>query len=307
MDLRFFGFEGGNVLFQRLKLFPLLEGQSASAVAPFVDGFAGVGGGAGIFFLALFLLVFEGLIVAELGVVAGEVVHFALSTEHEQVVHHLVHEVAVVAHHDDAALEVGQVFLQSLEGGDVEVVGGLVEDEEVGGLHEHQTELEASALSAGELVDEVLLAGRGEEEVGEKLHGRHASSAAEVDHFGHVADHVDDLFLLVEGHSLLGEIAESHGFAHHKSTGGGGHVAEEHFDEGALSGAVVADDAHFLEAREVVVEIFEDDDAVVESFGDVFGFEDFRPNVARLDVEAGGALFTAAAGLLLQFVESFLA
>ena len=84
-------------------------------------------------------------------------------------------------------------------------------------------------------------------------------------------------------------------------------MAEEHFDEGALSGAVVADDAHFLEAREVVVEIFEDDDAVVESFGDVFGFEDFRPNVTRLDVEAGGALFTAAAGLLLQFVEGFLA
>ena len=66
VDLRFFGFEGGDVLFQRLKLFPLLEGQSAPAVAPFVDGFAGVGGGAGVFFLALFLLVFEGLIVAEL-------------------------------------------------------------------------------------------------------------------------------------------------------------------------------------------------------------------------------------------------
>ena len=85
-------------------------------------------------------------------IIAWEVLHDAVAFEDEEMVHNLVHEVAVVADNDDAALEVLQVLLQNLQRSDVEVVRGLVEDKEVGALHEHSTEVEPALLAARNLV-----------------------------------------------------------------------------------------------------------------------------------------------------------
>ena len=53
----------------------------------------------------------------------------------EYVVDDVVEEIAVVAYHHYAAFEVGEILLQDSESHDVEVVGGLVENQEVGALH----------------------------------------------------------------------------------------------------------------------------------------------------------------------------
>ena len=76
--------------------------------------------------------------VAILRVVAWEILYASFAVKHQQVVDHLVGEVAVVAHYDDAAREVLQVFLEHLQRLYVEVVGRLVEYEEVGVAHEHR-------------------------------------------------------------------------------------------------------------------------------------------------------------------------
>jgi hypothetical protein len=49
------------------------------------------------------------------------------------------------------------ILLQNLQGDVIHVVGWLVQNEEIGILHEHSTELEAAALAARQLVDLVLL------------------------------------------------------------------------------------------------------------------------------------------------------
>jgi hypothetical protein len=52
--------------------------------------------------------------------------------ELEHLGRHPVEHVAVVGHHDEAPAEGGEVLLEPADGVEVEVVGRLVEDEEVG-------------------------------------------------------------------------------------------------------------------------------------------------------------------------------
>ena len=62
----------------------------------------------------------------------------------------MVDEVAVVAHEDERPLVAEQLLLEQLERLDVEVVGGLVHDEQVAGGEEEAGEEQAGALAAGE-------------------------------------------------------------------------------------------------------------------------------------------------------------
>jgi hypothetical protein len=59
----------------------------------------------------------------------------------------------VVAHQDHGAVVGGQRLDQRLAGFDVEVVGGLVEDEEMGGVEGREEERQARLLAAGEAAD----------------------------------------------------------------------------------------------------------------------------------------------------------
>ena len=56
-------------------------------------------------------------------------------------VHGAVHEESVVTHDDDTAVELRQVLLENLQRGDVQVVGRLIEDEEVGLGHQHHGQI----------------------------------------------------------------------------------------------------------------------------------------------------------------------
>ena len=102
--------------------------------------------------------------VTVVGVVAREIADVALSFEYQQMVYHFVHEVAVVAHHDDTSLEVLQVFFQHLQSHDVQVVGRLVQHQEVWVSHQYRTEVQPAAFSPAQLVHiAVLRFGRKEE------------------------------------------------------------------------------------------------------------------------------------------------
>ena len=54
---------------------------------------------------------------------------------------------------DERALEFEEGFFEDFQGGDVEVVGGLVEQEDVGGLKHEAGDEDAGALSATEAAD----------------------------------------------------------------------------------------------------------------------------------------------------------
>ena len=70
-------------------------------------------------------------------------------------VYYLVHEIAVVAHHDDATRKILKIFFQYLQRLDVEVVGRLVQHQEVRISHQHRTEVELAFLAATQLVNVV--------------------------------------------------------------------------------------------------------------------------------------------------------
>ena len=74
----------------------------------------------------------------------------AAAVELEDPAGHVVEEVAVVGDRDDGALVVVQVALEPRDRLGVEVVGGLVEQQQVGLLEEQPAERDAAALAAGE-------------------------------------------------------------------------------------------------------------------------------------------------------------
>src|SRR5262249_2098181 len=94
------------------------------------------------------LLVF--LIVGE---VALEPLHVALPLEGEHVGGDAIEEPAVVADDDRAAGEILERLFERTQGVDVEIVGGLVEQDHVGAGLEHLGEMHAVALAARELAD----------------------------------------------------------------------------------------------------------------------------------------------------------
>ena len=249
---------------------------------------------------------FQRLPLAELCVVAGEVLYLAFAAEHEQVIYNLVHEEAVVRHDYHAAGEVLQILLKHLERLYVEVVGRLVEHEEVGVAHQHRAQIELATLAAGELVDVVVLLLGRKEKVLQKLRCGDVFAAAVVDVVGDVGYHVNDALVVAELHSVLREVAEAHGVAHVEASAVGRHFAEQHLYECRLARAVVAHDAHLLEALEVVVEVLQYH-LLVERFRDVLALEYLRTDVHVLRLQAHLSLLDALLRLALKVVERLLA
>ena len=68
-------------------------------------------------------------------------------------VHEVIHEGAIVGYHEHAPFEIFQHFLQRLDGVEVEVVGGLVEDQKVGAQREHREKLQSALFPAAQLPD----------------------------------------------------------------------------------------------------------------------------------------------------------
>ena len=67
-----------------------------------------------------------------------------------------LNEVAVVADEDDRAVEVAKDILHDFGGRDVEMIGRLVEDEEIGALNDEACQRDPRALTAGYLVDSLV-------------------------------------------------------------------------------------------------------------------------------------------------------
>ena len=108
-----------------------------------------------------------------------------------------------MANHNHASGKVLQIFLQHLQRLYVEVVGRLVEYQEVGVAHQHGTEVELALLASAQLVHVVVLfLGREEEEL-QKLRGGHVSAAAQVDVVGYLCDDVYHLLVFPELQTFL--------------------------------------------------------------------------------------------------------
>ena len=294
------GSEGVDLCGELLKLAALFEGELMGVVTHVIlHLLLGLGGGTCCLGS---LAVVEVLPGAVLAVVAGEVLHHAVAQEHKGVVNGAVHEETVVAHDYHAAVELRQVVLENLEGGDVEVVGGLVEDEEIGLAHEHHRQVEAALLATAQGGDELLLVGVGKEEHVQELRCGVMGLLVKLDILCHIAHGVDHALALVECHALLAVVAKAHRLAQLKRAAVARHLAQQQLDEGGLAHAVVTHDAQLLVAREGVLKVVEDH-LVAIALAHMVGGEDFLAYVGTVHVQAHVALVAIAACTLLQVVE----
>ena len=85
-------------------------------------------------------------------VISGVKLRFSLLNLHHPP-DHLVQKVAVVGDGQDGALEPFQILLQPLGGPQVQVVGGLVQKEDVGVLQDEPGQVDPGLLPAGQLVE----------------------------------------------------------------------------------------------------------------------------------------------------------
>ena len=82
-----------------------------------------------------------------------------------------VEKFAVVRHQQDAAGIARQILLQPQDGFEVEVVGGLVEQQQIGAVHQRAGQIEAHAPAAGEAADRALQRVVGETQPVQQLRG----------------------------------------------------------------------------------------------------------------------------------------
>ncbi len=88
--------------------------------------------------------------VEVVGEVAGEEAGWEGGAEFESFLDNGVEEIAIVGDDEEGSGVVDEGFLEDVLGLHIEVVGGFVEDEKVGGSNEHADESDTGAFAAGE-------------------------------------------------------------------------------------------------------------------------------------------------------------
>ena len=169
-------------------------------------------------------------------------------------VYHLIHEIAVVAHHNNASLKITQILFKHLQSLDIEVICRLVKHQEVGICHKYRAEIETTFLATTEFIDIAVLFFRREKEMLQELRcGEHF--AGNRDYLGNILYHIYNLHLFVERQALLAVISPFHGFAHLYDTAIGRRASKQHLDKRRLACTVVSDYTKFLIPGKCIVEI----------------------------------------------------
>lgn len=153
-------------------------------------------------------------------------------------------EVDVVADEDKGAFELFEGVNKCLDAGHVEVGGGLVHEQEVGGIEEDFDEAEAGFFAAGEDGDVFEDAITGEEEGAE--HGAGKLLGHGVGAIKHGLQ--DGVFGVEDVHAVLGEVADDAVVAGADGAALWFEHAAKKFEEGGFAGAVGADEDDALTA-----------------------------------------------------------
>ena len=226
----------------------------------------------------------------------------ALAFEDEEVIGQLVQEEPVVGYDEQGAREVLEVLFQDVEGHDVQVVGRLVKDEEVGALHQDGQEVEPAFFTATEFLNFGVVGRRGEEEAVEEGRGSEGFSIAQGNGFGDVPDDVDDGLVGVELNPLLAVVADVEGGTPVDFSGGGFETADKQVEKGAFAHTVTANEADFFSGCKVVGKVFQSDE-VFPSVMQVTAVDDFFTQAGHAGLDFQGLFVDALGGPFLQVVK----
>ena len=179
-------------------------------------------------------------------IVSGEILDFALAFKHQQMVHHLIHKVAVVRYHNHAPGKILQVFLQNLQRHNVQVVGRLVQHQEVGVAHQHGAKVQFSALTTAQFIHIIILLLGRKQEILQQLRGRQFLATAQLHIVRNIGDHVDNFLLLIELQSFLREVPEPHRITYHDVSFVHRFQSQQHLDKRRLTRSVRPHNTHLL-------------------------------------------------------------
>ena len=171
---------------------------------------------------------------------------------------------------------IGQHLLEQVQGLDVEVVGGLVEDQEVGGLGQDLGEQQTVALAAGERLDRLAGLLVAKQEVAQIAH-HVAREAVDLNPVAAMrAEHPPGSLLGVELGAVLVEAGDLEPGAQPDGAAVRFELAGEQFQERGLAGAVGAKHAHPVAAQDAGGEGLQDG-PVAEALGDPLGLDHQPP------------------------------
>src|SRR5262249_34409641 len=150
--------------------------------------------------------------------------------------------ITVVAHHADDAGEGDQSLFENAEGRQVEIVCGLVEDEEIAAAFQDARQQQAAAFATGELAHLRQDAVIGKEKALE-IGADGNLGIAPLDELGAVGDFVQHGALVVELQAALVDVVEFGERADFYRTLSGLQLADDDLEQGGFAQAVAAADA----------------------------------------------------------------
>jgi hypothetical protein len=215
-----------------------------------------------------------GLVVLE---VALEPFDMAVAFEGQHVGGDAVEEPAVMADDHGAAGESSSASSSARKRVDVEVVGRLVEQQQVGAGLQHLGQMHAVALAARELADLLLLVAALEVEGADNRRGVASSRLPSSMMSSAAGDFLPHRLLGIERVARLVDIAELHRLADLDRAGVGLFLAGDHAEQRGLAGAVGADDADDAAGRQLEIQIL-DQQPVAIALGQAFGFDHVSPS-----------------------------
>src|SRR5580704_8985150 len=238
--------------------------------------------------------------------VALEPLDMALALEGEDVGGDAVEEPAIVADEDGTAGEILQRPFERPQRIDVEIVGRLVKQQQVGARFEHLGKMHAVALAAGERADLLLLIGALEIEGG-AISARIHLALAEEDDIVAAGDLLPDRRSAVERVARLVDIAELDRLADLDCALVRLLLAGDHAKQRGLVCAVGTDHPDNATGRQLEGEIV-DQQIVAESLGEVLEVDDVLAeslrhrddDLRRLCLLLGGLLYELFVGTIAR-------
>ncbi len=162
----------------------------------------------------------------------------------QRVVGKLIQEITVMGYDDQAALEGEQELFQLIQGKEVQVVGGLIQDQKIGIFDQHRQKVQPAELSPAELGDHLVLGLGGKHKMFQEMGSGDGPPILHMDHFGNLLHRIDNPLLLFPCLPHLAVISHHHRFSKVDGPGILGHHLRDHIQEGGLSGSIPANDAY---------------------------------------------------------------
>src|SRR6185312_14004169 len=182
-------------------------------------------------------------------IVALEPDDLRVALEGEDVGRDAIEEPAVVGDHDGASRKAEQRLLERTQRLDVEVVGRLVEQQQVAARFQHLGEMHAIALAAGELADRLLLLRALEVETSD-VAARGSLVVADLEDVEATGDLLPHRLPVIERVARLIHVGRLHGRSHADLAGIRLLTASQHPKESRLAGPVGTDDSDDAAARQ---------------------------------------------------------